>query len=154
MPCTFVFQIIPINKTCPETAEDSIKRITPFFHQKVNVVRHQTPCIQLKPADFSVMVEKEKKSVIVLFLFKNTLPVNSAQYNMINTRITFLPCSSWHKHHPLQNNRLSLRCKHGEPSLVFPTGMTATMIVMTGMTATISMITTMLTGSISTESEN
>ena len=52
MPCTFVFQIIPINKTCPETAEDSIKRITPFFHQKVNVVRHQTPCIQLKPADF------------------------------------------------------------------------------------------------------
>ena len=54
------------------------------------MVRHQTPCIQLKPADFSVMVEKEKKSVIVLFLFKNTLPVNSAQYNMINTRT--VPC--------------------------------------------------------------
>jgi hypothetical protein len=95
-----ILQIIPVDEACPDSFENLSQILFPFFDQKMNMIGHQAICVHRIAANVLVLLQQGKEPLIILFILKYLLLIDSTEYDMIDPCAALFPLCSRHFPHP------------------------------------------------------
>ena len=70
------------------------------FYQQMNMIPHQTICIQFEAIHLAAFLHNIEKTKTVFTIFKDQLPINTTQHYMIDAAARFFSCLPRHSSSP------------------------------------------------------